>query len=114
MTCLLCSKSIQHLSHIRRYKIKDFISLAHDSGFEMIDARYFMFLLSPLYLFARMGRRVDKLSFDEKKDLVKRQHEIPHHIVNKFLTKAFELETPLSRYLRFPWGTSILGVFQKK
>jgi hypothetical protein len=29
------------------------------------------------------------------------------------LAAVFAAETPLGHFLRFPWGTSVLGVFRK-
>lgn len=99
--------------HLRRYRCSDFMRLANESGFRLLDARYFMFFLSPLYLAARMGRSFSKMSLEEKKSLVEKQHKIPHPFINSFLEKIFSFESPLGHSVRFPWGTSILGVFQK-
>jgi hypothetical protein len=54
------------------------------------------------------------MSKDEIYDLAKRTHRVPVAPVNRFLRLVFSLETPLGLWLPFPWGTSILGVFQKR
>lgn len=99
--------------HLRRYTRDDFASLAKATGLTLLDARYFMFLLSPLYLLSRMKPGFDKLSDEEKKALVTKQHAIPPTPINGLLSAVFNAETPLGHWLRFPWGTSVLGVFRK-
>jgi SAM-dependent methyltransferase len=99
--------------HLRRYNKNDMKSLASKAGLELVDARYFMFLLSPLYLLAR-SRRVAHLSEEEKIELIIKQHQVPPNIVNSALSWVFGLESSLGYAVPFPWGTSILGVFRKK
>ena len=99
--------------HLRRYRKPDLQRLAGESGLLLKDARYFMFFLSPLYLLSRMKPGFDKLSPEEQKTLVHKQHEIPAAPVNAALSAVFGAETPIGHWLPFPWGTSILGVFQK-
>ena len=50
---------------------------------------------------------------NEKKALVFKQHAIPANPINILLTAIFSAETPVGHWMRFPWGTSILGVFRK-
>ncbi len=102
-------------SHQRRYRRRDFQKLADGAGLELCDSRYFMFLLSPLYYLARLKKiDVKNMSPEEIKELVARTHGLPSKPVNAALRAIFSAETPLGHYLRFPWGTSILGVFRKK
>lgn len=100
--------------HLRRYCIRDFESLANDSGLTLCDARYFMFYLSPLYLISRIISSFVKLTKEEQKELVKKQHRIPVKPINFLLAGIFNAETPIGHWIKFPWGTSILGVFRKK
>lgn len=100
--------------HLRRYSRQDYAHLARAAGLELCDARYFMFLLSPLYWLARKGRRVEGMSEAQKAALSDQSHQVPSAPVNGVLSAIFALETPLGHSLRFPWGTSILGVFRKK
>jgi SAM-dependent methyltransferase len=99
--------------HLRRYRKPDFQRLAKETGLVMKDARYFMFFLSPLYLLSRFKPNFNKLSLLEQKMQVSKQHAVPAAPLNAALTVAFGAETPLGHWMPFPWGTSILGVFQK-
>jgi len=99
--------------HLRRYRRNDFVKLAQNSGMIMCDARYFMFYLSPLYLFSRMNTGFENMTIVQKKELLIRQHQIPHPLINKVLSVIFSAETPIGHWIKFPWGTSILGVFKK-
>lgn len=99
--------------HLRRYTRGDFARLAEQADFQLCDARYFMFLLSPLYWLARRRPGIAAMTEDEKRELAIRAHRIPAQPINAALTAAFATETPLGHWVRFPWGTSILGVFRK-
>lgn len=99
--------------HLRRYTRRDFVRLAEQSGLLLCDVRYFMFLLSPLYWLARRRPGVAALTEKEKRDLAIRGHRIPPRLVNAALTAIFAAETPVGHWVRWPWGTSILGVFRK-
>jgi SAM-dependent methyltransferase len=103
------------VGHQRRYSKADFRRLALANGFHLLEARYFLFFLSPLLLAARIHRRppLDRLSREETWALVEKMHRVPPRAVNALLGAVFALETPLGHYLPFPWGTSLLGVFQK-
>jgi len=99
--------------HQRRYNKNDMRNLAMKAGLELVDARYFMFLLSPLYLLAR-SKRVSHLTEEQKVQLMIEQHQIPPTIINSALSWVFGLESSLGYSVSFPWGTSILGVFRKR
>lgn len=99
--------------HLRRYSRPDFVHLAETTGFELRDARYFMFFLSPLLWLSRRSVRSVDLSPGEMESLARKAHEIPPSLINGVLTAVFGAETPLGFWIPFPWGTSILGVFQK-
>lgn len=99
--------------HLRRYDRNSYRDLAMRTGLELCDARYFMFFLSPVYLASRIRPGISRMSEDGKKALVRKQHEIPAEPINTFLSVIFAAETPLGCWTRFPWGTSILGVFRK-
>ena len=100
-------------NHLRRYRRGDLSRLAQQSGFKICDSRYFMFLLSPLYVISRMRRGLATLTPAQKRELIIKQHQVPPAPVNSMLSAIFAAETPLGHWLRFPWGTSILGVFKK-
>jgi SAM-dependent methyltransferase len=99
--------------HLRRYNRKDYAALAKASGLELLDARYFMFLLSPLYWLARQRPGVREMSAEQQRQLLQDSHKVPSAPLNLALAAVFGAETPLGHWLRFPWGTSVLGVFRK-
>lgn len=99
--------------HQRRYAKKDLRELAACSGLALREARYFMFLLSPLLLAARAGRRAAGLTPAERERRIAATHRIPPAPLNGLLAAVFAAETPLGLWWSFPWGSSLLGVFQK-
>jgi SAM-dependent methyltransferase len=101
--------------HQRRYDRAEIHRLATDCGFRLLDARYFMFLLSPLLLASRLASAFSPRlkSEEQRRALAMKMHAIPHPLVNGLLTAIFGMETPLGHYVRFPWGTSLLAVLQK-
>lgn len=99
--------------HLRRYTRADFARLGEQAGLQLCDARYFMFLLSPLYWLVRQGKGVEGMTDEEKMALMHKTHRVPSALLNGPLTAIFAAETPLGHWLRFPWGTSVLGVFRK-
>lgn len=102
------------VQHYRRYSRRDFARLAAAAGLELLDCRYFMFLLSPLYWLARRTRPpLERMSKQQINALIARTHRAPHPIVNAICRGVFAAETPLGLAIKFPWGTSILGVFRK-
>ena len=102
-----------HAKHLRRYSKKDFHRLADDEGLILRDVRYFMFFLSPLLW---LSRKVNKRNISEQKlqKAIEREHKSPPAILNWLLTIIFSAETPIGHNIQFPWGTSLLGVFEKK
>ena len=100
--------------HFRRYSRADFQRLAPEAGFEVRSTRYFMFFLSPLLLARRVKRmNVARMTSPEIAAYVARTHRVPAAPVNVALGAVFAMETPLGWWIRFPWGTSVLGIFRK-
>jgi SAM-dependent methyltransferase len=99
--------------HLRRYRRADFVRLASESGLTLCDSRYFMFFLSPAYWFSRIKPTFATMSSAQKTELISKQHQVPGPLINGLLSSIFAAETPLGHHVRFPWGTSILAVFQK-
>lgn len=100
--------------HVRRYAKPDFLRLAEATGLRLLRTRYFMFFLSPLLWLSRLKRpNVGEMSEEALRRLMRRTHRVPPGPVNGLLRFIFDLETPVGLKLPFPWGTSILGVFQK-
>jgi SAM-dependent methyltransferase len=100
-------------NHLRRYRRADFVRLAEEAGLTLCDSRYFMFFLSPAYWLSRIKPSFAKMSSAQKNELISKHHQVPVPLINGLLSAAFALETPLGHYVSFPWGTSILAVFQK-
>ena len=98
--------------HLRRYTRSDYQKLANQTDFNLIDARYFMFFLSPLYWLSRKSM-AKNLTAEQKEIAANKEHQTPHPIINGLLAGVFKAETPVGHYLPFPWGTSVLGVFEK-
>lgn len=103
------------VKHKRRYSAPQLQSVAERAGLVTLDTRYFMFLLSPLLVVSRKLNqpRLDELTDEARWALVEKTHAVPAPAVNGVLSGLFSLETPLSNVLRFPWGTSLLGVFRR-
>jgi SAM-dependent methyltransferase len=100
-------------NHLRRYTRSSFTAIAEQTGLKLLDSRYFMFFLSPLYLLSRLKPGFEKLSQAEKRKVVEDQHRVPVAPLNEALAAVFAAETPLGHWRSFPWGTSVLGIFQK-
>ncbi len=98
--------------HVRRYSRDEFATLELKTGLKLVDARYFMFLLSPL-LWLHRRKPVDAMSPAEMERAVQREHRIPNPAINLVLQAVFSLETPIGHWMRFPWGTSILAIFRR-
>ena len=101
--------------HKRRYSKASLGALAADVGLAARDLRYFMFFLSPLLLASRWltSHRVKGQAGQSAERVQEALHRVPHPMVNLILKSVFFAETPLGHYLPFPWGTSLLGVFEK-
>ena len=101
------------VNHLRRYCRSDLSRLAHQSGLKLCDSRYFMFFLSPLYFLSRIKPAFESLTPAQKRELLNKQHQVPPAPGNSVLSMIFAAETPFGHWLRFPWGTSILGVYKR-
>ena len=100
--------------HLRRYAKRDFAQLADATGLRLLRASYFMFFLSPLLWLCRLERPdAAKMDKNQRFALVERTHRVPAPAINALMKLIFGLETPIGLWLPFPWGTSILGIFQK-
>jgi SAM-dependent methyltransferase len=99
--------------HQRRYNRARLQRVGDAVGLRLVTARYFMFFLSPLLWLSRFKRSIADLSSKQKADLLARSHRVPPALVNAALSFVFSAETPLGHWVGFPWGTSILGVFEK-
>lgn len=103
------------VGHQRRYSVAQLSSRLEEAGFRVLDARYFMFWLSPLLFASRLlsGKRAEALSEAERWALVEKSHAVPAATINRMMGLIFDSETPLGHHLRFPWGTSAVALCQK-
>lgn len=100
--------------HYRRYSRTDLKRLALRTGLVLLQARYFMFFLSPALLVSRLKKpALDSMSQAQIAELLARTHRVPGPIVNGICTALFAAETPLGLIYPFPWGSSVLGVYRK-
>jgi 2-polyprenyl-3-methyl-5-hydroxy-6-metoxy-1,4-benzoquinol methylase len=106
------SHNDEYAQHLRRYNVSDYQRLSEKTGFRLVDARYFMFFLSPLYWLSRKTKS-KKLSGEELEAAILKEHQVPNRFINYVLTKIFSAESLVGHHVRFPWGTSVLGIFQK-
>lgn len=102
----------EYAKHLRRYDKKQFQDLANESGLVLKDVRYFMFFLSPLLWLSRKtkSKHLDKEAILKA---IESEHRVPNPILNKILSMVFCAESPIGHVISFPWGTSILGIFEK-
>jgi len=96
--------------HKRRYYLKDIeekITASHFHTVRLSHLNFFAFpLLAIMLVFHRFFYGVD----------AERSHRIlpiPPKPVNSMLTKVLRLETALMRWIRLPWGVSMIGAFRK-
>jgi hypothetical protein len=103
------------VKHKRRYDVAQLQSAAERAGLVTLDMRYFMFLLSPLLVVSRKLHqpRLAELDHEAQWALIEKTHAVPAAPINGLLASIFSLETPLSKLVHFPWGTSLLGVFRR-
>jgi SAM-dependent methyltransferase len=101
--------------HQRRYTRRDYRRLAADCVYELLEARYFMFLLSPLYFASRLRgpRNLSRQPRAQVRRRMEAMHHTPPGLINALLKSIFWCETPLGHHVPFPWGTSILAVLRK-
>lgn len=93
--------------HKRRYSKKQIVDLLKNSGFKPVFSSYFNTLLFPA---AVLKRFIDKISGKKHGDSP--VDEVSPFINNLF-KRIFKLEISLLKFLRFPFGVSIIVVAQK-
>ena len=100
--------------HQRRYCKQDFQDLAAPSQLALLRADYFMFWLSPALLLSRLlTRPAPNASASDLHATLERTHRIPVSPINNLLKAVLATESGLIDHVRFPWGTSVLAVFQR-
>ena len=100
--------------HQRRYSKQDFQDLAAPSQLALLRADYFMFWLSPALLLSRwLTRPAANASADELQATLERTHRIPAPPINNVLKAVLATESGMIDHVKFPWGTSVLAVYQR-
>jgi SAM-dependent methyltransferase len=94
--------------HLRRYTKRGLIKLIRAHSFEPVEVRGYPFLLFPLFVAARRGRKAGDADF--------RSEEIVHPVVNATLRTitAFEARLARSRHVRPPHGSSLIMLAVRK
>ncbi|PPB74214.1 methyltransferase [Campylobacter hyointestinalis subsp. hyointestinalis] len=93
------------LHHFRRYTKRNLNALLNDNNFKCIKSTYFNTFLFPLIMVARIV------------DIFKKGSPIGYKTPNKLLNfiffHIFKSETWYLKYFNFPFGTSILGIYER-
>lgn len=110
----LWSQNDVFVGHKRRYTKRSFDTLAKSAGFKTLRLAYFCFFLSPLVYLSRLrSPRIDARDAAAVESYVERTHRVPSAWMNTPLRMIFEMESRLASLVDFPWGTSVLGIFEK-
>lgn len=101
------------LNHERRYNIKEVKDLAKKAGFDIYYLNYFNFFLSPLIILIRL---ITKLRYTKPflKDASMTYYDIAFNpFLNSILKSIFISEIKLLKYLKYPFGVSIIAILVK-
>jgi hypothetical protein len=98
------------LHHHRRYSRQSLARCFSESGYEVINMNYFMFILFPLVLLERGTDQIMKL-LGRKRTKVNIGDKINPFIGN-FLTRTLALEARLSNILSFPIGLWLFALIR--
>jgi 2-polyprenyl-3-methyl-5-hydroxy-6-metoxy-1,4-benzoquinol methylase len=100
--------------HQRRYSKNDFVNLGESADLKLLSTDYFMFFLSPVLLLSRLlSRSPSSATPEQRREHLAQTHRTPARPINKILEIIFSLEATILNHVSFPWGTSILAVFQR-
>jgi len=102
-------------AHLRRYSKRDVEALGRQAGLRLVRSRYLMFVTSPLlYLARRFPPDLRSMNAAEVRAHVARTHQTPPAPINGLLDAALTVEEAFGRWIPYPWGTSLLAVFEKR
>jgi SAM-dependent methyltransferase len=88
--------------HKRRYRRRDVVRLVTENGFDVLELRYYQFLLFPLVV---AGRKLGKATTVE---------EHPSSAVNRLFTAINTFEVRVGDRVRWPWGSTIAVAARKR
>lgn len=92
--------------HLRRYTARHLRSRLPARGFRLLELRHFQSLLFPLLMASRLLCRASPGLRDAE--------DSPNRFVNSLLALVNRLEEWMSRWIRFPWGSSIVVVCERR
>jgi SAM-dependent methyltransferase len=95
------------LHHKRRYSFNELTIKAKSSGYQVEKLTYFNCILSPIALAVRVYEKI----FSGATPV---GASTPNKLVNNILCCLFKSEKYLLRYLRLPFGISLIGIFSIK
>ena len=99
----LWSTHDETLHHLRRYRAPELVSKMQQAGFRMVYQSYFNFVLFPAAIAIRLLGRIFKDTASAGSGKV-------HPLLNTLLSRVFGAEVFISRFLKFPFGLSIVGI----
>ena len=97
------------LGHCRRYTLKELRDKFEKNGFKTIRLNYFVTLLFPLILIYRTYRIAFSKYLNKKTSYV-----MFPKLLNNFFTLIMKIEVFFLNKINFPFGCSIIAVFEKK
>ncbi len=102
----LFSKKDKILGHFRRYKKQEIKKIFWQ--YKTLKLSYFnFFLFIPISFIIILNKLL-------KEDFIDDVERPPKHLVNKIMFNIFKMERVFLNYINFPFGISIIGLFQKK
>jgi 2-polyprenyl-3-methyl-5-hydroxy-6-metoxy-1,4-benzoquinol methylase len=98
------------LHHYRRYSRQTLYRCLSESGYEVINMSYFMFILFPFVLFERGTDQIMKF-LGRKRTRVNVGDNL-NPLIGNFLTKTLALEAILSNIMSFPTGLWLFALIR--
>lgn len=102
----LWSAHDERLHHKRRYGLSEIVRKMEAAGFLILHRSYFNFLLFPAALAVRL---LDRLF----RGIGRAGSGSVHPLLNDLMARVFGLEVLLARFVRFPFGLSLVVVGSK-
>lgn len=98
----LWSQRDTNAGHLRRYLPKDLQTLANELGGEMIYLGFYQFFLFPLFLISRLFKMSSH-----------KEVNIPR-CLNQLFLQINLFEVWMGKWIRWPWGSSLLAMVKKR
>ena len=99
----LWSTHDETLHHLRRYRAPELVHKMEKAGFRIAYQSYFNFVLFPAALAVRLLGKIFK-------DTASAGGGKLHPLLNALLSRIFGTEVFILRFLKFPFGLSIVGI----